>query len=89
MDACGVLAPHPENKAVLFIGAVLPCLWPVRPLPAYPVVCGSQRSTRSMPLTAFPSLTTEAVAEALGVLTAHDADPSIFAEALERRSSIP
>ena len=39
------------------------------------------RSTHSLSLTTFPSLTTEQVAEALGVLAAHDADPSIFAEA--------
>jgi hypothetical protein len=40
-------------------------------------------STRSLSLTAFPALTTEAVAEALGVLAAHDADPGIFAEAID------
>ena len=52
------------------------------PLPAHPVIRGSQRSTNSLSLTTLPALTTEAVAEALGVLAAHDADPAIFAEAL-------
>ena len=39
-------------------------------------------STSPMSLTAFPALTIDQVAEALGVLAAHDADPGIFAEAL-------
>ena len=40
-------------------------------------------STRSLSLTTFPSLTTDQVAEALGILAAHDADPSVFAEAID------
>jgi hypothetical protein len=39
-------------------------------------------SSSSLSLTAFPALSTGQVAEALGVLAAHDADPGIFAEAL-------